>query len=85
MKEIYRVKFDKSKTEEGVPRYMLYSVGATGLVDGELLTPKRITVRKERVIVEFEELGIIHEFAFTPEVEIFKRDKKKQDAKETRD
>jgi hypothetical protein len=84
-REIFKIKFDKGKTDEGVPKYMQYTIGATGLVDGELLTPQKITIRKERVIVEFAELGIQHNFAFTPDVELFYRDKVKEDAKETTD
>ena len=84
-REIFKIKFDNSKTEEGVPRYMQYTLGATGLVDGELLTPQKITIRKLRVVVEFAELGITHEFAFTDDVEIFRRNKVEEDADKTTD
>jgi hypothetical protein len=85
MREIFKIKFDKGKTDEGVPKYMQYTIGATGLVDGELLTPQKITIRKDRVVVLFAELGITHEFAFNDDVEIYRRDKPKEDAKETTD
>jgi len=75
MKEIYRIKFGRWVNEEGIPCYTMYSLDATGMVDGELLTPQKITIRNNRVKVEFGELGIIHEFAFTDDVEVFKRDK----------
>ncbi len=84
MKEIFKIKFDKGKTEEGVPKYMQYTLGATGLVDGELLTPQKITIRKQRVIVEFTE-GVWHEFAFTDDVDIYRRDKTEKDADKTTD
>ncbi len=80
-REIFRIKFDKGKTEEGVPKYMQYTLGATGLVDGELLTPQKITIRKQRVIVEFTE-DVWHEFAFTDDVEIYRRDKLKTEENE---
>lgn len=83
--EIFRVKFSKYINEQGIPCYMMYTLGGTGIVDGELLTPKKITIVKQRVRVEFEELGIIHEFAFTDDVEIYRRDKIQEDAKETTD
>jgi hypothetical protein len=74
-KEIFKIKFDKGKTEEGVPTYMQYTLGATGLVDGELLTPQKITIIKDRVVVLFVEMGITHEFTRTDDVEIYRRDK----------
>lgn len=64
---------------------MLYTLGATGLVDGELLTPKKITVKDDKIIVEFEELGIRHEFTRTDDVELFYRDKVTKDASKTED
>jgi hypothetical protein len=75
MKEIYKVKFNKYLTAEGVPSGTMYTLDCPGWVDGEMLTPQKITIKDERVIVEFKELGIRHEFAFTPDVEIFRRDK----------
>jgi hypothetical protein len=85
MKEIFKIKFDKGKTDEGVPKYMQYTLGATGLVDGELLTPQKITIKRDRVVVLFAELGITHEFAFTDDIEIYRRDKTKEDASTTTD
>jgi len=79
MSEIFKIKFNKYTGENGILCYTLYTLGAPGWVDGEFLTPQKITIRKERVIVEFVELGIRHEFAFDSSVEIFRRDK---DAKE---
>lgn len=84
-KEIYRIKFGKYTNENGVPCCMLYTLGATGLVDGELLTPKKITVKNDEVIVDFEELGIRHEFTRTDDVELFYRDKVTKDASKTED
>lgn len=79
MTEIYKIKFNKYHNEQGVPCYTLYTLGVNGYVDGEYLTPQKISIRKERVIVEFAELGIRHEFEYSKDVEIFRRDK---DAKE---
>ena len=83
-KELYRIKFDKSKTEEGVPRYMQYTIGMPGWIEGELLTPLKITKRKDRIIVDFSE-GYQHNFAFTEDTELFYRDKPKEDADKTTD
>lgn len=79
MKEIYKVIYSKYRNEQGIPCHMQYTLGATGLVDTEWLTPLKITLRKERIKVEFAELGIQHEFAYTDDVEIFRRDKPKED------
>lgn len=84
-KEIYRIKFAKYLNENNIPCCMLYTLGATGLVDGELLTPKKITVKDDKVIVDFEELGIRHEFTRTDDVELFYRDKVTKDASKTED
>lgn len=83
-KEIYRIKFDKSVTEEGVPKYMQYTLGDTGWIDGELLTPLKIRKVKDRIIVDFTE-GIQHNFAFKEDTELFYRDKIKEDANKTTD
>lgn len=79
-RELYRIKFDKSVTEEGVPRYMQYTVGSEGWIDGQLLTPQKITLRNKRITVTFEE-GVTHNFAFTDDCELFYREIKKEDAK----
>ncbi len=84
MKEIWRVKFNKHSYEiatesegfhEKTIRYMVYTVGVTGEVDGEYLTPIKITLTKGRVRVDFLELGIRHVFGYTDDVELFYRDK----------
>ena len=82
MKELYRIKFDKSTTEEGVPRYMQYTLGMPGWIEGELLTPLKIRKVKDRIIVDFAELGIQHNFAFKEDTELFYRDKPKQEENE---
>jgi hypothetical protein len=79
MTEIYRIKFSKYINEQGIPCYMMYTIGKPGDVDGEFLTPEKISIEKGRVIVRFAELGIRHEFTLTPDVEIYRREK---DAKE---
>ena len=84
--EIYKIKFNKfveeSNNAEGsykTQRHMQYTLGVTGLVDGELLTPVKIKLKDDKVIVFFSELGIRHEFTRTADVEIFYRDKVKKD------
>jgi hypothetical protein len=52
-------------------------------VDGEYLTPQKITVKDGRVRVVFKELGIIHEFTFTDDCELFYRDKIKKENEKT--
>jgi hypothetical protein len=84
-REIFRIKFDKHKTPEGINCYRLYTLDMTGEVDGEYLTPQKITVKDGRVKVTFKELGIIHEFSFSDDVELFYRDKVKKDAEQTTD
>jgi len=79
MTEIYKIKFNKYINQDGIPCYTLYTLGMQGWIDGEFLTPQKITIKKERIIVEFEESGIRHEFTYDNTVEIFRRDK---DAKE---
>jgi len=74
-KEIYRVKFSKYINEQGIPCYTMYTLGGTGLVDGEELTPLKITLRGGKITVNFAELGIKHVFAYTDDVELFYRDK----------
>ena len=81
MKELYRIKFDKSVTEEGVPRYMQYTLGMPGWIEGELLTPLKIRKVKDRIVVDFAE-GIQHNFAFKEDTELFYRDKPKQEENE---
>lgn len=86
MKEIFRIKFDKHKTDEGINVYRMYTLEATGLVDDELLTPQKITIKDGKVIVNFKELGIKHVFAYTDDCELFYRDKiKTEDADKTTD
>jgi len=80
MTEIYRIKFNKWINEQGIPCYTFYTLGAKGWVDGEYLTPQKISIKKGRVIVEFEELGIRHEFSNSPDVEIFRREIQKENA-----
>jgi hypothetical protein len=82
MKEIYKLKVKKFVNEQGIPVVQKYILGATGDVDGESLTPEKITIRKDKIIISFAELGIIQELFMTPDVEVFKRDKIKEDAKE---
>jgi len=84
-KEIHRIKFNKYTNEQGIPCYTMYTLGGTGLVDGEKLTPIKITLRGGKIIVNFAELGIKHVFAYTDDVELFYRDKTEEDAKETTD
>jgi len=75
MKELFRIKFAKYINEQGIPCYTMYTLGGTGLVDGEKLTPIKITLRGGKIIVNFAELGIKHVFAYTDDVELFYRDK----------
>jgi hypothetical protein len=83
-KEIYRIKFGKFKTEQGIPAYTMYTLGGTGLVDGEMLTPQKIIVKGDKIIVRFAELGIQHIFAYDPkDVELFYREKQKKNANQT--
>ena len=84
-KEIYRVKFSKYINEQDIPCYTMYTLGRTGLVDGETLTPLKITLRGGKITVNFAELGIKHVFAYTDDVELFYKDKTKEDAEETTD
>lgn len=83
-KEIYRIKFNQTKTDEGVPKYMQYTLGMQGWIEGELLTPQKIKKVKDRIIVDFAE-GIQHNFAFKEDTELFYRDIKKEDADKTTD
>jgi hypothetical protein len=85
MKEIYKVIYGKYKNEQGIPCHYQYLLGVRGLIDDEWLTPKKIIIRDKRIRVGFEELGIVHEFAYTDDVEIFRRDKIKTDAEQTTD
>ena len=84
-KEIFRIKFDHHKTDEGVNVYRMYTLGMTGLVDDEMLTPQKITIKDNKVKVVFEELGIQHVFTMDDKTEVYYRDKAKKDAKETGD
>jgi hypothetical protein len=79
MKEIYKLKVKKFTNEQGIPVVQRYVLGTTGDVDGEILTPVKMTVRKDKVVIRFAELGIIQEFAMSADVEVFKRDKVKED------
>ncbi len=64
----------------------IYTIGMTGDVDGEYLTPLKITAKKDGTIrVQFEELGILHEFKRDDKTEIYYRDKVKKDADKTTD
>ena len=94
MREIFMIKFlsdfntfDLSCGKPDVKRIPItYVIGKpTTDVNGEELTPQKITIRKLRVVVEFAELGITHEFAFTDDVEIFRRNKSEEDADKTTD
>lgn len=85
MKEVYKIKFSKWFNEQNVPCYTMYTLGAPGWVDGELLTPKKIRIKDDTVIVFFEELGIQHKFAVKDDLEVFYRDKVKKDADKTED
>lgn len=85
MTEIYKIKFHQYRNEQGIPCYTLYTIGKGGYVENEFLTPKKITIKKERVIVEFEELGIKHEFFFSDDVELFRRDIKIEENADNKD
>ena len=81
-REIYKVIFGKWRNEQGIPCHYKYTLGRRGLVDDEMLTPQKITIVKGKIRVEFEELGIVHEFTYSDDVEIYRRNK---DANETTD
>lgn len=91
-KEIFRIKFGHHEIEtnnaEGHRKllaYRMYTLGESGDVDGELLTPQKITIKDNKVKVVFEELGIQHVFTMDDKTEVYYRDKIKRDAKETTD
>jgi hypothetical protein len=93
MKEIFRIKFGHHEIEtnsaEGhrkILAYRMYTIGEVGDVDGDFLTPKKISIIKDKVRVEFKEFGVVHEFTYTDDVELYKRDKQvKTDAEQTTD
>lgn len=85
MKELFRIKFDHhdvySDDSEGahsVRAYRMYTLGAKGLIDDEMLTPKKMRLKDDKIIVDFEEWGIRHVFAYTDDCELFYRDKPKR-------
>lgn len=82
-REIYRIKFGKFTTEQGIPACTMYTLGGTGIVDGEMLTPQKITVKDDKIIVKFVELGIIHVLPYSADVELFYREKQKKNADKT--
>ena len=82
MTEIYKIKFNKYSNEQGVPCYMMYVLNSPGWVEGELLTPSLISIIKGKVIVGFTN-GATHEFIYTPDVEIFRRDKNAKEVQTT--
>ena len=90
-REIYRIKFGyhyvSSNDTEGYHKdriCTMYTIGMTGFVDGEMLTPLKITLKGDKVIVRFAELGIQHVFAYNPnDVELFYREKVKKNADKT--
>lgn len=86
-REIFRIKFGyhemETNTVEGhrkILAYRMYTLGETGDVDGEYLTPLKITIKDKTIKVVFEELGIQHVFTMDDKTEIYYRDKVKKDA-----
>ena len=77
-KEIYKVIYKKWVNTEGIPCHFQYTLGRTGLVDDEMLTPLKITLRNNKITVAFEELGIKHVFTYTDDVELFYKDKEEK-------
>lgn len=97
-KEIYGVRtvvkhnvFDREKGHGIVQGLIMeYIIGkpTTDIYDGlnsEALTPQKIVLKDNIIVVYFEELGIRHEFARTDDVELFYRDKVTKDASKTED
>jgi hypothetical protein len=70
--EIYEVRFNKYKTENGDTGFTKYTIGQTYMVGMVKFTPKRIVLIKDRIQVTFED-GCIHNLGFNNDVEIFKR------------
>ena len=70
--EIYSVKFNKYRLENGDVGFSAYTLGVVYIVGMVKIVPKKIKLIKDRVHVWFEDGGK-HIFGYNLDVEIFMR------------
>jgi hypothetical protein len=78
--EIYSVKFNKYRLENGDVGFSAYTLGVVYIVGMVKIVPKKIKLIKDRVHVWFEDSGK-HVFGYNDDVELFYRPVKEEEIK----
>jgi hypothetical protein len=76
--EIYKIKFGSFTDKDGVPHWTIYAIGFPGYVHGEVVTPVKIKLLFDKVLVTYDD-GRTHEFLRTSDCEIFRRPVKEKE------